>query len=79
LGVYDIKLIFELGGRYRGLLRLPHGLAWYCSTSRIGPLPLGGVINKLMKLIEKPTTSMVPTHCTASPPLYGDSGERTSL
>ena len=38
LGHFDIKLIFGTGRRFRSLLRLPQGLARYCSTSGIGPL-----------------------------------------
>ena len=41
LGNFDIKLIFGTGRRCRSLLRLLHGLARYCSTSGIGPLPPG--------------------------------------
>ena len=41
MGYFDIKLIFGRRRRCRSLLRLLHGLARYCSTSGIGPLPLG--------------------------------------
>ena len=52
---FDIKLIFGTGRWLRGLLLHRHGLARYCSTSGIGPLPTGS--NNKMK--NRPHTSYV--------------------
>ena len=49
MGHFDIKLIFRTRRGCRSLLRPLHGLAWYCSTSRIGPPPFGGSLKRKKK------------------------------
>ena len=55
--LYDIKLIFGTGWWLGSLLLHRHGLARYCSTSGIGPLPPRGIITnnnkKPIKMLKK--------------------------
>ena len=46
MGASILNWFLNLGEVVRGLLHLRHGLTWYCSTSRLGPLLFWGEIKQ---------------------------------
>ena len=53
---------------FRSLLRLCHGLAWHCSTVRIGPLPHWWLIFPLFSLF--PTVALLTLYFPQNSPDY---------